>query len=254
MHISVIGQGPDLVMLHGWSMHSGVWQTLAKALSTQYKVHLVDLPGHGHSQWQTGDFEWSVLLPALAEALPSQAIYVGWSLGGLISLAMAQRYPEQVSQLVLIAVNPCFTQRDDWPHAMDPAVFKNFSEQLEFDQAKTLQQFLLLQAQGSRTRKETVVTLAKEMAEVGPADHAALVAGLDLLVRSDMRGALADIDCPVSAILGERDTLVPSEVVEDLATINPKLKSTVIPGAGHAPFIAEPEVCQQAIIEFVEAV
>ena len=57
MHITVRGQGPDLVMLHGWSMHSAVWHDLADALASRFTLHLVDLPGHGQSDWLSGDFD-----------------------------------------------------------------------------------------------------------------------------------------------------------------------------------------------------
>ena len=78
MHINSIGQGPDLVLVHGWSMHSGVWQPLVDLLAEHFSCHLVDLPGHGQSDWHEGDFELSTLLAKLAEALPEKAIWLGW--------------------------------------------------------------------------------------------------------------------------------------------------------------------------------
>ncbi|WP_289286554.1 alpha/beta fold hydrolase, partial [Methylophaga sp. UBA3991] len=73
MHINSIGHGPDLVLVHGWSMHSGVWSPLLELFSEHFCCHLVDLPGHGQSDWHEGDFELSTLLAKLAEALPEKA-------------------------------------------------------------------------------------------------------------------------------------------------------------------------------------
>ena len=50
LKISTYGQGPDLVLLHGWAMHSGIWGGLVDVLATEYRVNLVDLPGHGINQ------------------------------------------------------------------------------------------------------------------------------------------------------------------------------------------------------------
>ena len=43
------GDGPDLVLLHGWGMHGGVWDELVPRLAARFRVHVPDLPGHGRS-------------------------------------------------------------------------------------------------------------------------------------------------------------------------------------------------------------
>lgn len=96
MHISKMGQGPDLVLMHGWSMHSAVWHDLATSLAEKFTLHLVDLPGHGQSDWQQGDLDLENIIENLAEQVPEQAFYMGWSLGGLISIAFAKQYPLRV--------------------------------------------------------------------------------------------------------------------------------------------------------------
>ena len=49
LHIEARGDGPPLVLLHGWAMHSGVWGALVPRLAQRHRVHAVDLPGHGYS-------------------------------------------------------------------------------------------------------------------------------------------------------------------------------------------------------------
>lgn len=251
MHINIMGQGPDLVMLHGWSMHSGVWLSLAEGLSQRYTLHLVDLPGHGYSPWQTDAFELDTLLDALAARLPQQAVWLGWSLGGLISLAMAARYPQQVEKLILLAATPRFVRADDWACAVAPAVFENFAANLDVDQKQTLQRFLLLQARGARQSKETIRQISEQLAQQHSPQAEALHAGLDLLLQGDMRQALSDLTCPVQLILGDRDTLIPTTMPEQAAVLNPGLQTEIISGAGHAPFIAQPQRCQQLIEQFI---
>ena len=50
LHVEVAGDGPPLVLLHGWAMHGGVFAPLVERLAPRFTLHLVDLPGHGHSR------------------------------------------------------------------------------------------------------------------------------------------------------------------------------------------------------------
>jgi len=252
MHITVRGQGPDVVMLHGWSMHSAVWHDLADALSGHFTLHLVDLPGHGQSNWQPGDFELDRVLKQLASDLPEMAHWLGWSLGGVISLAFSQRFPDRVNKLILLAATPCFVQKPDWSQAMQAKVFQDFSNKLKHDQAGTLQRFLLLQARGSDHSRETIKTLAAQLVAQGPAHAEALAEGLSLLINLDMRVALSDLRCPVKLVLGQQDTLIPQAMVDDALSLNASLETAVIPGAGHAPFVSHPAECMSSVMAFLK--
>lgn len=253
MHITVRGEGPDLVMLHGWSMHSAVWHDLADGLARQFTLHLVDLPGHGHSDWQPGDFELERLLAQLASRMPETAYWLGWSLGGLISLAFSDRYPERVNKLLLLAATPCFVQKLDWPQAMQAQVFQDFSDKLAIDQADALHRFLLLQARGAVHSRETIKALSAQFLAVGPAHSEALTDGLSLLINLDMRAALSGLQCPVKLVLGERDTLIPQIMATEALSLNTALEAVLIAGAGHAPFISHPTECRQAVMTFFES-
>lgn len=251
MHIEQRGHGPDLVMLHGWSMHSGVWHLLADSLAEHFTLHLVDLPGHGHSDWQEGNFELENLLPELAANTPDQAVWLGWSLGGLIGLAFAQRYPDKVKKLSLLAATPLFVQKADWPCAMEASVFESFATNLDVDQQQTLQRFLMLQAKGAEQSRATIRELSQQLATQHTPDPAALHAGLECLLHWDMRAALTALSCPLQLILGSRDTLIPVSLSDYALKLNPELKVSLVEGGGHAPFIAQPQQCQQLIEQFI---
>jgi len=251
MHIKVMGQGPDLVMLHGWSMNSAVWHDLAQGLAKHYTLHLVDLPGHGQSDWQEVALELPILIERLVEELPASAYWMGWSLGGLISLAFAERYPAHINKLVLMSATPCFVKSNDWSTAMEPAIFQAFAENLDSNQADTLQRFLLLQARGSAHSRETIRHLAEQLAVEQPPVSEALTAGLDLLINTDMRHQLSALQCPVKMILGERDTLIPKEMLLAATQLQPQIHATLLEGAGHAPFISQPNECQNEIEQFL---
>ena len=50
VHVESLGAGPPLVLLHGWAMHSGLWGSVPQQLAQRFRVHAVDLPGHGASE------------------------------------------------------------------------------------------------------------------------------------------------------------------------------------------------------------
>ncbi|MGH8172439.1 MAG: alpha/beta fold hydrolase, partial [Rhodanobacteraceae bacterium] len=95
MHIETRGSGPDLVMLHGWAMHGGIFAPFADALAAHFTLHVVDLPGHGFSHDDTGTLDPVECARRIAEAAP-RAIWLGWSLGGLIALRAALDRPDRV--------------------------------------------------------------------------------------------------------------------------------------------------------------
>ncbi|MDH5511609.1 MAG: alpha/beta fold hydrolase, partial [Gammaproteobacteria bacterium] len=175
------GDGPDVVLVHGWGSHGGVWTEIARDLSADYRVTVPDLPGHGRSS----DFLPPAYTPeALAgEILPllsGPAVWVGWSMGGLVALAAAQWHPRQVTRLVLVGATPKYVQSADWPHAMSPTVLDQFARNLEQDYTGTLERFLTLQMAAGENR-DVLRRLRSEMFRYGEPPTAALRAGLRLL-------------------------------------------------------------------------
>ena len=67
LHVDRSGSGADLVLLHGWGLHSGAWDEVAPLLARRFRVHAIDLPGHGLSAAMPGaSFEEAA--EAVAEA------------------------------------------------------------------------------------------------------------------------------------------------------------------------------------------
>ena len=101
LHIETSGQGSDLVLLHGWAMHSGIWGSVRDSLAQCFRLHLVDLPGHGLSPMcEPGTLEH--LTGIVADILPENCMLGGWSLGGQVAMQLALRQPERIEKLILI--------------------------------------------------------------------------------------------------------------------------------------------------------
>lgn len=246
LHVEVRGQGPDLVLLHGWALHGGVWGPWLVELAQQARLHLVDLPGHGHSPWRSEISGLAELALAVRQHVPRGATLLGWSLGGMIALELARQDPVLARALVLVATTPKFVAGKDWEHGMQSEVLDAFARGLANDHRSTVQNFLALQTRGDERSLETLRELRRNLEAHGPPDPRALEAGLEILRTSDLRDAVPGIRLPTLVISGDHDRLTPPGAGRALAAALPQARYRVIPRSGHAPFLSHgPEVLRE---------
>lgn len=241
VHIQVQGRGPPLVLLHGWAMHGGVFGDWLARLAERHTVHVVDLPGHGHSRHATVPLHLEAVVATVLAQVPQPAQWCGWSLGGLFALHAALQHPQRVTQLVMLCATPCFVRRPDWPHAVAGEVFDGFAQGLQADEAGTLQRFVALQAAGSAQPREETRRLRQALLARDPPSAAALAQGLALLQHTDLRAALPQLPMPSLWLAGAGDLLAPPQALAMAAALAPHARHAVIEHAGHAPFLMHAE-------------
>lgn len=250
LHCHRVGAGPDLVLLHGWGLHAGIWAPLTEMLASRFRLHLYDLPGHGRSA-PVEEFTLASVCDALAQAAPMQAYWLGWSLGGMIALEFAARHPQRVARLALVASNPRFVADADWPHAMQADVLEGFARDLDADYAATLQRFVSLVARGAPDGG-VLRTLRRAVSEAPSPTSAALRSGLTILRDGDLRPRLRELRMPTQWLGGVRDTLVPIEALRAVTTTYPQMRLQEFEATGHAPFISHPQAFSRALTEFFQ--
>ena len=250
LHLDVIGEGPDLVLLHGWGLNSACWQGIIPLLSAHYRLHLIDLPGCGFSYNQHSDSQsLAQISAALAAVAPAHAVWLGWSLGGLCASHFALAYPHRVSRLITVASSPKFVADIDsgteqWA-GIKPQVLTQFQSQLQQDLALTIQRFLAIQALGCPSAKADIKRL-KSLLLARPQPHSqALANGLMLLASTDLRDQLSQLQMPLFRCYGRLDSLVPLATVAWLDNELTHSPRHIFSASSHAPFISEP-------IEFVD--
>lgn len=239
------------VFVHGWAMNGAVWQDCFDLLPDWIDVIQVDLPGHG-TMAEVKAETINDYVQALAALVNCPVIWVGWSLGGLALLQLAREYPERVAGLFMVSTTPCFVQKQGWSCAVEKNVFELFAEALEKDINGTIKRFLALQVKGSGVTMNTVRELQQSLRQRGGASIDALRSGLDILAMTDLRAELPYLNCPVTWLLGARDTLVPVSLEKELKTLQPNIKVIVEKDAAHAPFISHSENFVLALTEFAE--
>ncbi|MGL4933117.1 MAG: pimeloyl-ACP methyl ester esterase BioH [Aeromonas sp.] len=253
MSISVerFGQGPDLVLLHGWGMNGAVWHGIAQPLAARYRVHLVDLPGFGNSPLADEvDYSLPWLAEQVAAILPDKCHLLGWSLGGLVASQLALTHPERLRALITVASSPCFMARDEWP-GIAPKVLTGFNQMLAGDFHQTIERFLAIQAMGSEHARDDIRQLRHWLAERPAPQFAALDAGLRLLAESDLREPLRGVALPWLRIYGRLDSLVPNAVIPLLDAHYPASQRVTLSKASHAPFISHPEQFIDIVSAFI---
>lgn len=110
VHYSSKGEGKPIVLLHGFLESSMIWAPYLYELSQKRRVITIDLPGHGKTgtmaEINTMELMAEVVKAALEKLGISSATFVGHSMGGYVTLAFAEKYPESINELVLMNSTP----------------------------------------------------------------------------------------------------------------------------------------------------
>jgi len=252
LHIEIVGDGPPLVLIHGWGLHGGVFAPLVDRLSDSFRMHLVDLPGHGYSREDSTPLTLQATVDEILARTPPAA-WLAWSLGGLFALHAAA-VSAQVSALALVAVTPRFVRAPDWPHAVEASVFEQFGRDLQQDYRGTLERFLALDTLGSEHARAELRALKENLYARGEPSPQALQQGLALLEQSDLRGSLPAISVPSLWISGHRDRLVSPAAMQAAAAMTPGSRYLDIAGGGHAPFLGHADRVAEEVRGFLQSI
>ena len=247
------GEGPPLVLLHGWSLSGNAFAELAGLLDG-FRLLLPDLPGHGRSTPLPG-----ATLPAMAgwiaawltDVAPGPVLLGGWSLGGMVALELAARQSVPIDRLMLIGTTPRFTTGPDWQHGLPDTQVRALRRNLERSFEATLGSFFNLtfapgEIDPSRLRAIQNVAVRPG----GPPDRETAAACLGLLAEQDQRALLPAIACPTLVVHGALDAVTPVGAGRALAAVLPLGRLHEINDAGHAPHWTRPQDVAKAITEF----
>jgi pimeloyl-[acyl-carrier protein] methyl ester esterase len=255
LHVESAGAGPPLVLLHGWAMHGGLFTPLVPRLAQRHRVHVVDLPGHGHSP-PVAPYTLDGIVATLETAFAGERApiaVVGWSFGATVALRWALAAPTRIGRLVLVGATPRFVADESWAPAMSPVTLARFGDELRIAYRVTLQRFLSLQVLGSDEGRATLATLRHELFARGEPAPEVLAAALAVLAATDLRADVGAIAVPTLVVGGDRDTLTPAAAGAWLAGTMRAARHVVIPGAAHAPFLSHRAAFDQALGDFLDA-
>jgi pimeloyl-ACP methyl ester carboxylesterase len=241
IHYEVHGSGPPLILTHGYSSTSAMWQGQIEALSKRHRLIVWDMRGHGQSDYPDDPSAYSEALTVgdiaalLDEVGAAKAVVGGLSLGGYMSLAFYRAHPERVSALLIIDTGPGF-KKDDAREAWNKRAH---------DTADRFEQHGL----------DVLKSASRERSSVSHRDASGLArAARGMLTQRDARviELLPEIKVPSLVVVGADDA--PFLAASDyMAAKIPGAKKAVIPAAGHAVNIDQPQAFIDAVLPFLEA-
>ncbi|TWB06979.1 alpha/beta fold hydrolase [Bradyrhizobium stylosanthis] len=240
IYYEVHGEGPPLLLTHGYSSTSAMWHGQVDALARDHKLILWDMRGHGQSDYPDDPKAYSEELTvgdiaAILDAVGvPRAIIGGLSLGGYMSLAFYRAHPARTRALLIIDTGPGF-KKDDAREAWNARALTTAG--------KLDQEGLAMLKSATRERATASHRNAKGLA----------LAARGMLTQRDARviELLPDIRVPSLIVVGADDT--PFLAASDyMAAKIPGAQKVVIPAAGHAVNIDQPKAFVDAVVPFLK--
>src|SRR6195256_4343090 len=240
IYYEVHGSGPPLLLTHGYSSTSGMWQGQIEALSKHHKLVLWDMRGHGQSDYPSDPLAYSEALTVgdiaalLDQVGEKKAVIGGLSLGGYMSLAFYRAHPDRARALLIIDTGPGF-KKDDAREGWNKRAHDT----------------------GDRFEREGLAVLtsaSRERSSVSHRNASGLArAARGMLTQRDARvmESLPNIKVPSLVVVGADDA--PFLAASDyMAAKIPGAAKVVIPGGGHAVNIDQPQAFIDAVLPFLD--
>ncbi|WP_046080167.1 alpha/beta fold hydrolase [Halomonas sp. HG01] len=229
-----------LVLLSGWGCDARLWQALDGHWPNGLTITTPDWPGYGERDALDDPASLDALAETMANELPSDAVWVGWSLGGLLAGALLDHLPAPRA-LVLLGMGERFPH----PEGVSRAALAQFRKAFRRDPTGTHAHFLRWQLGGEPSPRAAHRLLRALLGDDASADTATLATGLAQLAELDNAERLASPPCLVHRLAGEADPL--------LAPAERQRADLRLPEAGHCPLISQPARLARALAAIAEA-
>ena len=280
LHYVSRGEGKPLLFLHGFPQFWFLWREQLADLGDDHAVYAADMRGYNLSCKPEDPEAYRMrhllgdLLGLVQELDLAQLTLVGHDWGGIVSWALALKYPEMLERLVVIDAPPPFTWNRDLRESPKQRDAVNYM--VEFSKPSPEPEELLA-ANDYALMDDLVVRIGSEGAALSDAERAvyheawaqpgALRGGLNYYRAARMGEQVAaggvpeeyerkltsqTVEVPTLVIWGENDTALLPSLTRGLSEWVPRLRVEIVPGAGHWVPYERPDVVNALIREFVD--
>lgn len=248
------GQGPPILLLHGFTGSGKTWSDFIPLLDKDYRVIQLDLPGHGKTNTPSvlTMHEFCSELSSLLEVLDIDLIsLIGYSLGGRTALSFACLFPEKVDLLVLESASPGIVsgkerikrkqadeQLADWIVRNGTEGFVDYWESIPLFRTQQL------------LTKETQQNIRKERLSQRSEGLAASLKGMGTGVQPSWWGCLSHLSLPVLLLAGSEDEKFLA-INKNMAEAMPKAEFFAVSAAGHCLHVEQPEIFGTMVYDFL---
>ena len=251
LHVADSGKGEKcVVLLHGYLESMYVWDDFLPLLTPSVRVITVDIPGHGISDAIAEKHTMELMADTLRDMLDAMGIervtMVGHSMGGYISLAFCEKYPERLDGVVLLSSSP---------NADTDEKKENRRREIALVRAGKKDVLAAVAPEtgfAEKNRKRLRDYIEDLVEQVHMTDEDGIVALLEgMIARKDQNEMLRQSAVRQLFILGKMDNYIPVEAAEAFVAKNPQAEVAWLEESGHMGFIEEPQACAEALLNFV---
>jgi len=229
-----------VVFLHALAMSAAMWEDFAEHLNLDAPMYAIDLRGHGESDRATGPFTTaqfaSDVLAVLDHLKIDRVNLVGCSMGGTVSMAFVGKYPERVQSLSLIDTTACYgaDAKESWEKRGQQGFTQGLASLLAFQAERWF----------STSFAEQNPSVVKFYQDIFVKNEASCyLETCRMLGAADERSQLVNYKGPCSIVVGDEDYATPVAMAEEIASILPQAKLTVLKAVRHySPIQAPHEV------------
>ncbi|HVO44706.1 MAG TPA: 3-oxoadipate enol-lactonase [Steroidobacteraceae bacterium] len=248
LNYTIDGAGPWLVMSHSLACNLEMWDPQMDALKRAYQVLRFDTRGHGGSDAPAGAYSLEQLaddLHGLLQALKvERPHFVGLSMGGMIGMTYALKYPGRLRSLVLC----------DTSSRLGPEVQPIWDDRIKTASEKGMEP--LVEPTLKRWFTEAMVSrrppvLDKVAAMIRATPPAGYAGCCHAIPKINVTARLQEITCPIQVIVGEQDAGTPVAMSREIQAAAPGSELAVIPNASHLSNLEQPEAFNRALLDFL---
>lgn len=245
-------RGYVLVLLHGYLESSESWNGFAELFTDEYFVVCPDLPGHGKSEVEienSGMETMAESVISLTDHLGIKSFHLaGHSMGGYVSLAILEKYPERLNSLVLLHSH-CYSDPEE----------KKENRSREIELVRNGKKELIISTNIPRLYANDNLELFSEQIEVSreialKTSEKGIITALNAMKnRPDCSRLLAETVIPVLLIGGRKDNLISFEIMEKMKAIGSGINLVCLEKSGHMGFIEERERTAKELMKFFDS-
>lgn len=250
LNYCVKGSGKAVALLHGFLEDHSIWNNFSDKLSKKYTVISIDLPGFGKSSVFSNLHSMGFMAKAVKHILNEEnidkCVLTGHSMGGYVSLAFAEFYPEKLKGLVLFH-SQAAADSDEAKINRNRTI-----EIVEGDHASFIHSFVptLFAEKNVKIFSSAIQNLREISAKTSKDGIVASLAGMR--DRNDSRKLIAETDVPVYFIVGKKDSKIALPVVMEQLSLPKNSEAIILDEVGHMGFIEAEDTTYLALESFIE--
>ena len=248
IHFITHGYGDAIVLLHGFLESLEIWTAFSNQLSKEFQVICIDLPGHGKSDSLNDSHSMDLMADAVKAVLKflevQSCTMIGHSMGGYVTLAFAEKYPENLMGFGLFHSQSA-ADSEEAKTNRDRTI-----QLIENDRMGFIQLFIPdLFAPDNRRKFETKIQLLKKQASDTPKEG--IIAALKgMKERPNRTSVLKTTKLPILYILGQEDARIPVDVALYQAREAKRCEVQILKNVGHMGYIEDESYTMNCIKYF----